>query len=174
MNPDLQQLLHTVFTRKHYAKGSMIVREGQVCQYIYFIEKGLAKILSTNGDREFIMRFFPENSFVSIVDSFTDQTPSNFQFVAIEDCDVLFLHHAKYEAVCKESHQTANLFRMINQKAAANMTKRISEILINDGSQLYEKFVTENGAIVQRISLGDMAKYIGVTQVSLSRIRAHK
>jgi CRP-like cAMP-binding protein len=174
MSPQLVQLLQTEFTRKHYTKGTAIVREGQVCQYVYFIEKGLAKILSTNGEREFIMRFFPENSFVSIVDSFTDQTPSNFQLVAIEDCDVLSLHHGKYEAICKDDHQSANLFRMINQKAAANMTKRISEILINDGSQLYEKFVTENGPLIQRISLGDMAKYIGVTQVSLSRIRAQK
>lgn len=166
MNPELLQLLQTNFTRKHYSKGTVIVRECQVCQYVYFIEKGLTKILSINGEREFIMRFSPENSFVCIVDSFTEQSPSNFRLVAIEDSDVLLLHHDRYEAICNENHQTANLFRKINQRAAANMTKRISEVLINDGSQLYQKFLRENGALIHRISLGDMAKYIEVTQVS--------
>lgn len=42
MNSELTNLLQTEFTRKHYAKGSVIVREGQICQYLYFVEKGLA------------------------------------------------------------------------------------------------------------------------------------
>ena len=54
------------------------------------------------------------------------------------------------------------------------MMKRISEMLEENGTEHYIKFVEENNQLLQRISLGDLASYLGITQVSLSRIRAKK
>jgi len=66
-------------------KGDFLVREGQLCQYVFFIKQGMVKICSFIEDREFIMRFFTENTFVTVVNSFTEQTPSHFQIKALED-----------------------------------------------------------------------------------------
>jgi DNA-binding Xre family transcriptional regulator len=52
------------------------------------------------------------------------------------------------------------------------MTRRISEMLEENATKRYNQFMKENKAIAQRISLGDLASYLGITQQSLSRIRA--
>jgi hypothetical protein len=52
------------------------------------------------------------------------------------------------------------------------MMKRISEMLEENATERYLHFVKENPDTLQRISLGDLASYLGITQVSLSRIRA--
>jgi hypothetical protein len=52
------------------------------------------------------------------------------------------------------------------------MMKRISEMLEENATTRYRLFVQERGPMLQRISLGDLAAYLGITQVSLSRIRA--
>ena len=54
------------------------------------------------------------------------------------------------------------------------MMKRISELLEDNATERYADFVREHPQLLQRISLGDLASYLGITQVSLSRIRAAK
>ena len=56
--------------------------------------------------------------------------------------------------------------------AAVINLKRIKEMFDADATELYKSFVKENKHLLQRISLGDTASYLGISQVSLSRIRA--
>ena len=66
------------------------------------------------------------------------------------------------------------LFRKLVSVANWKMTKRIREMLESDATSRYKLFIKENNDIVQRLSMGDVAKYLGITQQSLSRIRAAK
>ena len=54
------------------------------------------------------------------------------------------------------------------------MMGRISEMLEENATERYNHFVTHNSDLLPRISLGELAGYLGITQVSLSRIRAQK
>lgn len=56
---DIEMLL-SHFTTKKYKKDELIVREGQICNYLFYIEKGLAKLVTHNTEREYIMQFFDE------------------------------------------------------------------------------------------------------------------
>jgi len=53
-----------------------------------------------------------------------------------------------------------------------NMMERVSEMLEENAGERYAHFLALNSRLVNRISLGDLASYLGITQVSLSRIRA--
>jgi CRP-like cAMP-binding protein len=63
-------------------------------------------------------------------------------------------------------------YRKLVSVATTRMMRRISEMLEDNARERYNQFVAENSQILQRISLGDLAKYLGITQQSLSRIRA--
>ncbi|WP_447641416.1 MULTISPECIES: hypothetical protein [Chitinophagaceae] len=54
------------------------------------------------------------------------------------------------------------------------MSVRINELLDGNATERYQYFMKENSTIVQRLSLGDIADYLGITQGLLSRIRAQK
>jgi CRP-like cAMP-binding protein len=170
---ELTNLLYH-FTEKPFHKGDFLVREGQVCHYVFFIKKGMVKLCSSNNDREFIMRFFSENMFVTVFNSFTDKTPSHFRIKALEDGIALMLHRDKMEEICSDNHKTESFFRKLTQWTASQMVTRLTGMLENDAGARYKLFTENSGELMQRISLGDLASYLGITQASLSKIRGKR
>ena len=159
---------------KTIQKGDYLLRSGDVCRNLYYINKGLTKTIFNNGDKEFIMRFFPENIMFTVLDSYITQAPSNYMILALEPTTVTFIGYKEMEDLCRKHHCIETFFRKLVSLATLNMMKRISEMLEENASERYANFVKENTALLQRISLGDLASYLGITQVSLSRIRARK
>jgi CRP-like cAMP-binding protein len=160
------------FQTTTFKKGANVLKKGQVCNCFYFIDEGLMKVAFENEDKEFIMRFFPELTICTQLESFLQQTPSTYNIVALEPTAVTYITKQDLEELCATHHQVETVFRKFVSVAVVNMMKRISEMLEENATERYEHFVNENSAILQRISLGDLAAYLGITQVSLSRIRA--
>src|SRR5215203_3680167 len=76
---------------KTVKKGDYLLKSGEVCRYLYFIERGLAKTFFNKDVKEFIMRFFPENSMFTVLDSFLSQTPSTYMILALEQTQVTYI-----------------------------------------------------------------------------------
>lgn len=167
---DLQRALIT----KTYSKGQLILSASSVCENLYFVNSGLVKIFFNNGDKEFVMRFFSEASFFSVLDSFTSQRPSLYSVVALETSNVSCISKIELELLCRKHHCIETAFRNLLSFAVSMMMKRVSEMLEDNATNRYNNFLFENGHLLTRISLGDLANYLGITQVSLSRIRAKK
>ncbi|PRB05579.1 hypothetical protein CQ046_03820 [Chryseobacterium sp. MYb7] len=159
---------------KTYRKGDFLLKADETCKYFYFIEKGLVKLFFDNGDKDFIMTFFAENAFFAELSGFLTGQPSKYMIVALEPTEVLRINRDVIERLCKKYHTAETLFSKLYSKAPVNMMGRISEMLEDDGKKRYHNFLKQRPDLIQRISLGDMADYIGITQVSLSRIRAQK
>lgn len=159
---------------KTYRKGDFLLKADETCRYFYFIEKGLVKLFFDNGDKDFIMTFFAEHAFFAELSGFLTSQPSKYMVVALEDTEILRIHKDIIEKLCKKYHSAETLFSKLYSKAPVNMMGRISEMLEDDGKKRYHNFLKQRPDLIQRISLGDMADYIGITQVSLSRIRAQK
>jgi CRP-like cAMP-binding protein len=159
---------------KVVAKGDYLLKHGEICRYFFFIEKGLVKTCFTNGDKEFIMRFFNEGSICTQLESYITQTPSLYAIIALEETTITYIDYKLFEQLCAQHHAAETLYRKFVSMASINMMRRISEMLEENATARYANFVNENKHLLQRISLGDLAAYIGITQVSLSRIRAKK
>jgi len=172
-NTAIEDLYNTTVVRE-YKKGESLFSQGQTCKYLYFINEGLAKVFSFKNDKEFIMRFFAEGIPFSIFDSFIGQTPSRYTIMALEDTIITRIGYQDLMDLCRKHHAIETMFRIITSQTAMRMTKRINEILEEDAVKRHAIFIKDNSAIIQRISLGNLAKYLGITQQSLSRIRAFK
>jgi CRP-like cAMP-binding protein len=172
LDEEVSDALSQKLQRTTYKKGDLVLKSGQTCNCFYFIDEGLLKVSFQKDDKEFIMRFFSENSICSQLESFLQQTPSSYRIVALEPTAVTYITHRDLEALCLQYHQVETIFRKFVSVAVINMMKRISEMLEENATERYLHFVKENPDTLQRISLGDLASYLGITQVSLSRIRA--
>jgi len=146
---DLFQNLKT----KTYKKGDFLLRSGETCRHLFFINEGLAKSFFYNNDKEFIMRFFSENVLFTVFDSYLTQEPSNFTVVTLETTTVTLISYEKMESLCKKHHCMETFFRKLISVASIKMMKRISEMLEEDATRRYNKFVQDNNSILQRISL---------------------
>lgn len=162
------------FEIKTFPKGAFILKADQICKHYYFIKSGLTKSHFYNDDKEFIMTFFKENMLFTEFSSYLTEQPSKYMILALEDTTVYSISKKQIIALCKKHHCMETLFSKLYSFTALKMMKRISEMLEENATNRYNNFINENNGLLQRISLGDLANYLGITQVSLSRIRAVK
>ncbi|RZM30442.1 MAG: Crp/Fnr family transcriptional regulator [Pedobacter sp.] len=167
---DLNGVIKTLSAKK----GDILLDNGRVCRHLYFIHQGLCKTFFFKADKEFIMRFFSEGSIFTVLDSFVTQTPSTYSISVLEPTTYTRLSFDDLQMLCQKHHCVETFFRKLVSNGAINMMKRISELLEDNASERYADFIKDQSFLMQRISLGDLASYLGITQVSLSRIRAVK
>lgn len=174
LDEDSQEELLQIIAHKSVPKGGVVFSPGAYCRELFFINKGLVKMqFNSNGDT-FIMRFFAENILCTDLESYKTQSQSRYEIVALEHTELVIVPFAKFENLCAKHHALETFYRKFLTMAHLNMMSRIKEMLEEDAKKRYENFLKHYPALVQRISLGDLSKYLGITQVSLSRIRASK
>jgi CRP-like cAMP-binding protein len=160
------------FKTKTYNKNDFVLKSGEVCKYFYFIDEGLVKSFSRNNDKEFIMAFFQEHMMFTELSSYLSQRPSKYMVITLEKTTVQYIHRDTIEKLCNRHHSIETLVRKLFTTTSACFMERINEMLEEDAAERYNNFINSYPGLLQRINLGELASYIGITQVSLSRIRA--
>ncbi|SEN87933.1 cAMP-binding domain of CRP or a regulatory subunit of cAMP-dependent protein kinases [bacterium A37T11] len=174
VTPEAMAELEQSCVERRYQKGNWVIRQGKICHHIYFVQLGLLKLFSQGLQQQFIMRFAPENSFITILDSFWDEKPTKYELMALEETTLFSIDKKAMDRLCSQHHCLDRLFRNIIALASVNMMNRINEMLEDDATVRYHNFLKQQAVIIQRIKLGDLAAYLGVTQTTISRIRAKK
>jgi signal-transduction protein with cAMP-binding, CBS, and nucleotidyltransferase domain len=95
---------------KAIQKGDYLLKDGNICRNLYFINKGLTKTYFNKDDKEFIMRFFPENIMFTVLDSYLTQAPSQYMILVLEPTTITFISFEDLDALCKKYHCIENLF----------------------------------------------------------------
>lgn len=164
----------SICVEKNYGKGDDLLRVSGYCNYLYFINSGLVKLSFQVDEGEFIMRFFQENILFTELESLTTNNPSNYKITALEDVNCILINYSKFKKLCNDIPHVALLYNKMLTIAHINMMNRISEMLESNAKTRYNNFLNQNIEIINRISLGDLSKYLGINQVTLSRIRKNK
>ncbi|WP_375579300.1 Crp/Fnr family transcriptional regulator [Marivirga tractuosa] len=166
--------LNIILKLRSVKKNEFLAYSNSHSKELFFIKKGIVKFCFNGDGKEFIMRFFEENIMFADIESYAKNKYSKYDIIAIEDTEYYSLSFFEFEQLCLKHHKLETFFRKFMTIANLNMMERISEILEEDAKKRYSNFVTKNPQLLARISLGDLANYLGITQVSLSRIRAIK
>ena len=167
----IERLLSCLNSRQ-ISKGDTLLHAGQYCRHLYFLEAGLVKLSTHHEAREFVMRFFQDEMLFTVPDSVLRGSPSDYELVALEESRLAVLSYEDLENICNESHQVETFFRKFLGMACMNMMQRINEMLTENATERYSLFLKQHPELIHRLSLGDIAAYLGITQVSLSRLRA--
>ena len=169
-----EKALAEIVETKTVSKGDVIYSSSTYCRELFFINKGLVKMqFNADGDA-FIMRFFDENLLCTDLESYNTKSRSKYEIVTLENTDLSIIPFLQFEKLCLQHHTLETFYRKLVTMASLNMMSRIKEMLEEDATKRYENFIKQYPDLIQRISLGDLSKYLGITQVSLSRIRNAK
>lgn len=172
LDKDAHQDFLRAFEPVTFQKGEYLVKDGQVARHYYFIRSGLVKSFFFKNDKEFIMKFFKERMLFTENSSYHTQVPSKYSLLALEETQAYRIGRDGILQLCHKHHCIERLFGKLASYSTLGMMKRISEMLEDNASERYAVFLQDNKDLLQRISLGDLACYLGITQVSLSRIRS--
>ena len=170
----LEQKLNEIQTEDIAEKGATISNQNTYCRHLFFIKKGLVKFCFKTSDAEFIMRFFAEGILFTDLEGWHRKEPTDYEIVTLERTEFVKIPFSKFEQLTAEHHALESFYRQMMTMASLNMMDRIKIMLEKDATKRYANFVGTHPHLLQRISLGDLSKYLGITQVSLSRIRATK
>ncbi len=164
-----------VFKIERYDKGKFFVMEGNVPEKMGFITKGLMKYYYIDFDgNEWIKHFAAEKNIVASYSSFLNQIPSPYSIEVMEDTSILSINFHSYINKINNSMKWCTIARKYTERIYFEKEKREASFLKEDGSERYSIFLKEYKHLIDRISMKDIASFLGLTHVSLSRIRNKK
>lgn len=167
-----KRLLEKRLKAKRIGKGEILVDLGDICEEIFFIRKGLIRFYYLTEQGQEITGFiFDEGIFATSLESFLTQTPSYQVLESLEEGEVLALSHSDLEELYHLLPKTQELVRKINQQRMINAQKVLASLIIHKPEERYCSFLEMRPDLVGRIPQKVLATYLGITPVSLSRIR---
>lgn len=161
-----------LFQHKTINKRSFLLREGEVCKFEGFVVKGLFRVyhIDKNGFEQ-ILYFAIENWWITDIDSFTNEKPSQLFIEALEDSEVLVISKKDKEFAYSNLPKVEKLYRVMTQKTHVALQRRMIDNLSKTAESRYIEFVEKYPQLIQRLSNIQVAAYLGITNVFLSNIR---
>lgn len=169
------RLLSTFGKSKMIRKKEFLLREGQICNANYFVEKGLLRMFFINKKGiEQVTHFALENWWLADYMSFIMQSPSQFYIQAVEDSEIVCLANHNQEQLFKEIPQLEKYFRILMLRANAASQVRIKYFHDYSKEDNYRSFANQFPSFIQRIPQYMLASYLGITPEYLSELRKRK
>ena len=158
---------------KRVPKDSLYYRQGEKFDEIGFVVKGLLYNYYTMEDGKYLVKkFLFEGNPVTCYSDLIRGTPASFSCKALEDCLLITLKYKDLEELYKRHACWERLGRISAEVLFADKEKREFDFLSKDAKGLYASFVQDTPDLVNRVPQYLIAAYIGVSAVSLSRIRS--
>ncbi|MGV3459352.1 MAG: Crp/Fnr family transcriptional regulator [Flavobacterium sp.] len=172
LSPQSRAKLLSVMQKQELPKGHVLVQAGNICTSVYYIERGLARIFYLKDGREVIDAFNAENEFTCSINTYLTGRADMRQTELLEPSVVWSLPYPQLEALYDEYHDIERLGRHIITLELADMQRRLTDLQFTPAQERYANFVDDKPSLLQRVPLGMISSYLGMTQETLSRIRA--
>ncbi|MEO6253434.1 MAG: Crp/Fnr family transcriptional regulator [Ferruginibacter sp.] len=147
---------------------------GHTCKTIYFIKKGVARIYYLMEGIDITEGFFFENSIIARVESLFTGKPSRKAIQILEDAEVVAIDSTQLFKLYDSFPEIERLFRKIFEAAYVDTVNRIEGMQFHSAEERYKALLAEAPNVLMSVPLKYVASYLGITQVSLSRIRSHR
>lgn len=172
ISPEAKLAILKISTPVSISKNAELQAIGKTCKTIYFIKKGIARIYYLKDGTDITESFAWENQLIVRVESLFTNKPSSKAIQAIEETEIIAIDASKLFALYDEYHEIERLFRKVFEASHVETINRIESIQFHSAEERYHNLLNESPEIIQRVPLKYVSSYLGITQVSLSRIRA--
>ncbi|GAL84775.1 cyclic nucleotide binding regulatory protein [Sporocytophaga myxococcoides] len=156
-------------------KGEYFISEGQIPRKFAFINKGLFRYLYIDKTgKEFTKNFLTEGKFIVSYSAMIAQKTSLLYIEALEDSDILEIDYNQWLEVKKRHECWSVLLIAMLEHAFSVKEKRERDLLLLDARERYIDFLNEFPTLESRVKQHMIASYLGISPISLSRIRKNE
>ena len=168
---DLQEVYDSLIVKNVKAK-TVLVSNGQIADELYFIQKGLLRLYYTTDEGTDITGFiFFENMFAGSLESFLVQQPSQQTLETLEPTVLLVLSKKSLEELYQRIPVSHIIMRKVMEERFVSAQHILSSHILYNAEQRYLQFAHRYPNLLQRVPQHLIASFLGITPVSLSRIR---
>ena len=170
LTEDELETITSKFKSKTVSKNGYLLRQGETCKDLVFVQSGCLRLYYLNDDVEVSVWFaFPHSSAIEIY-SFISEHPSNYFLQAIEDSEVLFLSKTELNKLYEQQPKMQEMMRNFWEDVILNLIKRFTALQTDSAEKRYLDLLKKPDYL-EAIPQKYLASFIGVTPTSLSRIR---
>jgi CRP-like cAMP-binding protein len=164
----------SLFYLKEFKRKSIVILPKTEEKSLYFIISGLVRSYYIIDDKEIIADFIEEKSLFTNTYSIITGVPSIDYYEAMEDTVCLMADFQKLESLFQKNHSLERLARKIVEKYYSQFLIENYNKLFLSAEERLEIFTKERRALLERVSLKNVASYLGITPETLSRLRAQR
>jgi CRP-like cAMP-binding protein len=158
------------FKSKVVKKNNYLLRQGDTCKDLVFVQKGCLRLYYLKDDIEVSVWFaFQQSSAIEIY-SFISENPSNYFLQAIEDSEVLSLSKTELNKLYQCHPKMQEMMRHFWEDVILNLINRFTALQKDSAEERYMDLLNKP-SYLETIPQKYLASFIGVTPTSLSRIR---
>ncbi|MEO6301663.1 MAG: Crp/Fnr family transcriptional regulator [Bacteroidia bacterium] len=161
-----------LFQNKIIKKKKFLLSAGEICKFEGFVTKGIFRVYHIDkSGAEQILYFAIENWWITDIDSFTNERPSQLFIEALEDSEALLISKKDKEFAYEKLPKIEKLFRVMTQKTHVALQRRMIDNLSKTADQRYLEFIEKYPQLHQRLTNLQIAAYLGISHEFLSKIR---
>lgn len=166
-------LLHPAVTERHLARGDTLAVEGETAHRIGFVLEGSLRHFYTHDGSERTTYFYFEDHFVGAYISCITGQPSRLTIEALTDATLLVFPYAALARLFAQHPAWERFGRRLAEYLAIGLEERMVSLLLLSPEERYRELLRGGkDKILERIPQHYIASYLGITPVSLSRIRS--
>jgi CRP/FNR family transcriptional regulator, anaerobic regulatory protein len=174
INEEEIKILLSLLIEETVKKDEFILQEGRIAKKMYFLNKGLIYCHYTKEDKQVINWFAKDGDFFTSMYSFISQKPSYESIQAIEDSMFYSISYENLQMLYQKHPTFDKIGRLIVEKYYIEVEENIIAIKFKTAKERYDELQEKEPNLLQRVSLGKIASYLGINQETLSRIRGKK
>jgi CRP-like cAMP-binding protein len=172
LSEEAQQVLPDYFTKLILPRNELLITQGKVCKHLYFLEQGCLRGFYNLDDKEITHWFGFENDFVTSFHSFITQEPAVENIQLVEGCVLWAISKESLWQLFSQYHEIERLVRIVYEKYYIRLEERFVNAQFRTATERYQGLLEQAPHIIDRVSLGYIASYLGISQETLSRIRS--
>ncbi|WP_130735187.1 Crp/Fnr family transcriptional regulator [Flavobacterium sp. J27] len=165
-------LFKQISTEVSFPKGHIVLRANKMESSIYFIKKGIVRIYTTTLDNEITFLFCKEGDPIISMKSYVLNEKGYEDIELLEESTLYEINAIKLQELFEKDIQIANWGRKFAEIELIKTEERLLAQQFKTATERYKELLKNNPEVIQRVQLGYIASYLGITQVTLSRIRA--
>ncbi len=165
-------LLESILVPMKFAKNEMILKEGDICENIYYVDKGLVRQFYFKNGKEVTEHLGVDRSIIMCIESLFREVPTHLQIEALEPTVVYAMPKKKLEEVALHNVNIQILYRKILEESLILSQVHADLVRFETAQDRYKKLCKLNPQVVLRAPLVFVANYLQMTPETLSRVRA--
>ena len=172
MTHDELDTLESILVPMKFAKGEMILKEGEICRNIYYIEHGLVRQFYFKNDKEVTEHLGVDHTIFMCIESLFKEEPTHLQVQAIEPTLLYALPKARLEEVALHNVNIQILYRKILEESLIISQVHADLLRFESAQSRYKRMCKMSPQVVLRAPLVYIASYLQMTPETLSRVRS--
>ncbi len=162
------------FIEREIAAKTILLEEGKIANNVFFIKKGCLRMWFNKDGKDITVQFFFEGQAVASIVSFMNNQPSLYYLESIEPSTIISLSKDNFVKLGTTYPEFKNKLRDFVFQRFRNYAQLFLSRIKDSPRERYEDLIKSHPEIVKRVPQHYIASYLGITPISLSRIRNKK